>query len=511
MPWTADTPPNSQEPVLRLAGIHKSFPGVRALKGVTLDLLPGEIHILLGENGAGKSTLLKIAGGALQKDAGQIFVYGRRVELRHVQHARQLGIGMVHQELSLIPDLSIAENLLLGQWPRRQLGLVDWNRLRDRARQILADLELSMDPERPVRELTIAERQLIEIARILGHHLQILLLDEPTSALPESDRNRLFHILHELRKRGVAVLYTSHRLADVWQIGDRVTVLRDGQQVGTLAVRDADEDRLVRLMVGRQLEERFPKSHVPLGPLLLEVSELSAGILEAVSFHVRASEIVGVFGLRGSGRSTLARALFGLQPLRSGIIRVQGQPVVLRSPQDAIRLGLGYLTEDRRDSLVPFLPVFANITLPNLRRFVRRGFLQVARERETSIRLIAALAIQPPIPGRPVLYLSGGNQQKVLLARWLASRARLLLLDEPTRGIDVGAKSEVFSLIGQLVQQGVGVLLLSSEIPELLAVADRILVLRSGRLAAQFTREEATQEALLRAATEVKEAKYHEE
>lgn len=492
--------------MLQLVGIHKSFPGVHALRGVSLELQPGEVHILLGENGAGKSTLLKIAGGALSKDTGQIHVHGRRVELRSVQHARSLGIGMVHQELSLVPDLSVAENLQLGQWPRRWLGLVDWREMRVRARRVLGDLEVPLDPDRPVRELSIAERQLVEIARVLGLEVRILLLDEPTSALPEGDRKRLFRILRELRNRGVAVVYTSHRLAEVWEIGDRVTVLRDGQAVGTFPVQEVDESLLVRLMVGRTLQEHFPKAQVPLGPPVLEVSDLHAGILSGVSVQVRAGEIVGVFGLRGSGRSTLARALFGLERIRSGTIRINGRPVEIRSPQDAIRAGLGYLTEDRREGLVPLLPVPPNVTLASLARFVRRGFLDLSGERDVTLRLMEALAIHPPLPWRPALHFSGGNQQKILLARWLASGARVLVLDEPTRGIDVGAKSEVFALVGQLVQKGVGILLLSSEIPELLAVADRILVLRSGRLTAEFPRGEATQEAILRAATELKEA-----
>ncbi len=487
-------------------GIHKTYPGVYALRGVDLDLRPGEVHILLGENGAGKSTLLKIAGGALRKDAGEIYVQGRRVDLRSVQHAHQLGIGMVHQELSLVPDLSVAETLLLGRWPRRRFGLVDWNQVRAQARRMLTDLEVPLDPDRPVRELSIAEQQLVEIARVLGRHVRILLLDEPTSALPEGDRKRLFRVLQELRHRGVAVVYTSHRLAEVWEIGDRVTVLRDGQVVGTFAVHEVDESLLVRLMVGRTLQEQFPKAHVPPGPPVLEVSELHAGILSGVSFQVRAGEIVGVFGLRGSGRSTLARALFGLERIRSGTVRVQGTPVEIRSPQDAIRAGLGYLTEDRREGLVPFLSVPPNVTLASLHRLVRRGLLDRAAERTLALQLMDALTIQPPLPWRPVLYFSGGNQQKILLARWLASGAQVLILDEPTRGIDVGAKREVFALIGQLVQRGVGILLLSSEIPELLAVADRILVLRSGRVTAEFSQAQATQEAILRAATELKEA-----
>ncbi len=503
----AATPPSNANagPALRLVGVHKTFPGVRALRGVGLEVYPGEIHILLGENGAGKSTLLRIAGGAIPKDAGEIYVFGRRVELRGVWHARQLGIGMVHQELSLIPDLSVSENVVLGQWPRGHLHFVDWRAVRRAARAALESLGVQLDLDCPVRTLPLAEQQLVEIARVLSLNARILLLDEPTSALGEAERQRLFRVLRDLRNRGFAVLYTSHRLVEVSQIGDRVSVLRDGQGAGTFPVGQVDEDALVRRMVGRALADRFPKAQAALGQPRLEVQGLWAGCLADVSFTVHAGEVLGVFGLRGSGRTTLARVLFGLEPVLRGTVRVDGRPVVLRCPGDAVRAGLGYVTEDRRQSLVPVLPVAPNVTLPSLRRFTRLGLLDGKAERSCAERLVGELGIHPPDLLRPVSLFSGGNQQKVVLARWLASGVRVLVLDEPTRGIDVGAKREVFALIGDLVRQGVGVLLLSSEIPELLSVADRILVLRTGRVTAEFPRGRATQEDVLRAATELTE------
>jgi len=488
-------------PLLELRGIHKRFPGVHALDGVDLDLLPGEVHALLGENGAGKSTLLKIISGAVPKDAGEIRLDGHRVELRHVVHARALGIGMVHQELSLIRSLSVAENVVLGSWPRRPGGLVDWAAVRRRAEEVLAALGVPLDPRVPVGRLSLAEQQLVEIARVLSLRVRILLLDEPTSALAERERDRLFEVIDGLRRQGVAVVYTSHRLGEVFRIGDRVTVLRDGRKIGTLPARQADEDLLVRMMVGRELHERFPKTAAEVGASVLEVRDLSAGALRGVSLVVRRGELVGVFGLRGAGRTTLARALFGLQPVAAGSILVDGLPVRPRSPADAIRAGIGYLTEDRRQGLVTLLPVVPNITLATLRAFVRWGVLDGQAERRTADHYVRALNIHPPLLGRRVLYFSGGNQQKIAFAKWLCGRPRVLILDEPTRGIDVGAKSEVFRLIGQLAQQGVGILLLSSELPELLAVADRIVVLRGGQVSGEFHRGEATQERLLRAAT----------
>ncbi|MDQ7843538.1 MAG: sugar ABC transporter ATP-binding protein [Armatimonadota bacterium] len=487
--------------ILRLEGIDKRFPGVHALDHVDLDLAEGEIHMLLGENGAGKSTLLKILSGSIQRDEGRILLWDRPVQIADVQQARALGIGMVYQELSLVGGLTVAENIFLGRWPCRLRHLVDWAEIYRQARVVLDSLEVPIDPRARVRDLSVAEQQLTEIARVLASEVRILLLDEPTSALSDRERDRLFAILRGLREKGVSILYTSHRLGEIQQIGDRVTVLRDGRKVGTLAAGEANEEAIVRMMVGREIHERFPKVSVPIGAPVLTVQGLSVdGFLQDITFTVHAGEILGIFGLRGAGRTTLARALFGLVPIRRGEVFIDGERVCLSSPEEAIARGIGYTTEDRREGLLPMLSLPPNITLASLDAVTRGGVLDHRREARIAGQLVADLRIQPPVLSRLVMYLSGGNQQKVALAKWLASRAHVLIFDEPTRGIDVGAKTEVFHLMGRLAAQGAGIIMLSSEIPEVLAMADRILVMHRGRIVGEYRRGEATQEALLRSA-----------
>jgi len=487
--------------ILRVEGLDKRFPGVHALDHVDLDLVEGEIHMLLGENGAGKSTLLKILSGSILKDDGQIFVRGRPVEITDAQRAHALGIGMVYQELSLVPSLTVAENIYLGRWPIRSSATIDWREIADGAAAVLESLGVSIDLRAEVRRLNVAEQQLTEIARVLALDVRILLLDEPTSALSDRDRSRLFGILRGLREKGVSVLYTSHRLGEIQEIGDRVTILRDGRKVGTLPVADAGEDTVVRMMVGRRIEERFPKAEVPIGPPVLSVRDLHVdGRLRGVTFTLHAGEILGIFGLRGAGRTTLARAVFGLAPVTKGEITVNGTPAAIASPEDAIRYGIGYTTEDRRESLIPMFSLPPNITLASLGAVTRLGIIRHREEQAITSRLVEDLLIHPPILSRLVMFLSGGNQQKMALAKWLASRSRVLIFDEPTRGIDVGAKTEVFHLMNRLAAQGVGILMLSSEIPEVLAMADRILVMHRGLIMREYARGAASQEDLLRSA-----------
>lgn len=487
--------------LLRIEGLDKRFPGVHALDRVDLDLCEGEIHMLLGENGAGKSTLLKVLSGSVAKDAGRITIRGRPVEITDAHHARALGIGMVYQELSLVPSLSVAENIFLGRWPTGPGRLVNWSDMMAKAGAVLDSLGVAIDPRILVRRLTVAEQQLTEIARVLALDVQILLLDEPTSALSDRERERLFDILRGLRRKGVSILYTSHRLREIREIGDRVTVLRDGRKVGTLAVADAEEDAVVRMMVGRDISERFPKTPVPIGSPVLTVRNLEVdGVLRGISLTVHAGEILGIFGLRGAGRTTLARALFGLARPSGGEIFVNGERIDITSPEDAIARGIGYTTEDRREGLVPVLGLPPNITLASLDGITRAGLIDRRAEHRIGARLVEELRIQPPTLSRPVRFLSGGNQQKVVLAKWLASKSRVLIFDEPTRGIDVGSKTEVFHLMGRLCAQGVGIVMLSSEIPEVLGMADRILVIHRGQIAAEYGRGRATQEDLLRSA-----------
>ncbi len=491
------------QPILRMEGIDKRFPGVHALDHVDFDLYAGEVHVLLGENGAGKSTLVKILSGSLPRDSGRICICGQEVDELTPEHSAALGVGMVYQELSLAPNLSVAENIFLGQLPRNRFGLVDWPSMRARARQSLASLGLEIDPRAKVQQLDVAAQQLTEIARVLSKRVRILLLDEPTSALSESEREQLFILIRRLQAQGVGVIYISHRLAEVPMIGQRVTVMRDGRVIGTLPVEQASEDALIHMMVGRQLAEQFPKQAARLGEPVLKVEGLSlANTLHDLSFELRAGEILGIFGLMGAGQPELARAIFGLEAGVTGRIWVCGQQAFIDSPTRAIRLGLGFLTRDRRQGLVPVLPIPPNVTLADVSQFPISRLLDLHAEASTAGRFVQDLRIQPPSLRRNVMFLSGGNQQKVVLARWLCSKARVLIFDEPTRGIDVGAKADVFDLMSRLTQQGVGVIMISSEMPEILAMADRILVMRDGRFVAEYG-PGATQEQLLRGASEV--------
>ena len=488
--------------LLRMERVDKSFPGVHALDHVDFDLREGEVHVLLGENGAGKSTLMKILSGSLQADSGRIFIQGQEVHHLNPESAKELGIGMVYQELSLIPALSVAENIFLGKLPRNRLKAVDWPGIYAGAEQSLADLGVYLDPRKEVRKLEVAEQQLTEIARVLTAQPKIVLLDEPTSALSDAERERLFDSIRRMRERGVGVVYISHRLAEVPLIGQRVTVLQDGKVMGTLAVEEAGEDTLVSMMVGRSLTEQFPRHSARPGKRLLKIEELSVkGKLHNISLDLRKGEILGIFGLMGAGQAELTRAIFGLEPLSSGRMWIEGKETHIHSPTDAIRHGIGLLTRDRRHSLVPALPVPPNITLANLSQMAMYELLKLKSEAKRASEYVDSLRIQPPALDRPVMFLSGGNQQKVVLARWLFSESKVLIFDEPTRGIDVGAKAEVFSLMNQLIANRVGIIMVSSEMPEILAMADRIKVMRDGEFTTELKAGEATQEKLLRSAS----------
>ncbi len=492
----------STEPLLRMEQIDKRFSGVHALDHIDFDLYAGEVHILLGENGAGKSTLVKILSGAIPRDDGRIIIQGKEIHHLTPAYSRELGIGMVYQELSLVPGLTVAENIFLGQLPRNNLGIVDWSKMVEQARESLAKLGVAIDPRIEVRKLDVAEQQLSEIARVLTREPKILLLDEPTSALSGTERTRLFEIIDRLRQRGVGIVYISHHLDEVPLVGQRVTVLRDGRSIGTLPVEEARRETLISMMVGRKLTEQYPKKRVELGEVGLKVDSLSVdGRLESVSLELREGEILGIFGLMGAGQAVLARAIFGLEPLSHGRIYLRGQEIALKSPSDAIRHGLGLLTRDRRESLVPMLPIPPNITLASLSQYSLRQILKLKTETRTASTYVRDLRIQPSALDRAVVYLSGGNQQKVVLARWLFSEARFMIFDEPTRGIDVGTKAEVFSLMEELTQKGVGIIMLSSEMPEILAMADGIFVMRDGRITAEYQAGEVTQEMLLQSAS----------
>jgi ribose transport system ATP-binding protein len=460
------------------------------------------VHVLLGENGAGKSTLMKILSGAYQKDGGRVLLDGREVEIRSPRHARALGVSIIYQELNLIPHLSAAENIFLGREPASLPGLVDRRAMREEARRILTGLGAEFDPRRPVKELSVAGRQMVEIAKAVSLDARILIMDEPTSALTEREIRELFARIRRLKAEGAAIIYISHRLEELFEIGDRVTVLRDGRRVATRDIRDVAKPELIRLMVNRELTQQFPKVSAPRGREVLRVEQLTRhGALEDISFSLFEGEVLGIAGLLGSGRTELARVLFGLDRADSGGIHLKGKPQRITSPRRAINLGLGFLTEDRKtQGLVLPLSVQENICLPSIERFSRLGVMRPDEETRAAGQYIRDLRIKAAGPRHKVVYLSGGNQQKVVLGKWLCARGDILIFDEPTRGIDVGSKAEIYQLMNQLTAAGVAVIMISSELPEILGMSDRILVMHRGRISGEFAAAEATQEKILHCA-----------
>ena len=489
--------------VLELTNIHKSFGPVKVLEDVSFNLRPGEVHALLGENGAGKSTLMKILSGFHGKDQGTIRLNGNAVEITAPRQAITLGIAEIYQELNLVPTLTVAENIFLGREPRHgALQALDWATMHRGAVEALARLGLNLDPGRRVDSLSVAEQQMVEIAKALSTNARILIMDEPTSALTQKEIDSLFHIIRQLRGEGVGIIYISHKLDEVFALADRITVLRDGRLVGTYDAADLDHAKVIRLMVGRELSEMYPKVTVEKGEVVLSARGLTRRpLLADVSFNLHAGEILGVTGLMGAGKTELASALFGSVPAESGQILLQGRPARLNRPADAIRAGISLVPEDRKtQGVILNMSVQSNITLPFLQHLRRLMLLDGAREREVARSSIERLRIKARDPWQDVGGLSGGNQQKVALAKWLTHPPKVLMFDEPTRGIDVGAKTEIYRLMGELAGQGIAILMFTSELPELLGMSDRILVLHRGRVAAEFSREEATQERILEAA-----------
>ncbi len=481
--------------------ITKRFAGVTALDDVSLSIARGECHGLMGENGAGKSTLGKVLAGIYRPDAGRVFIDNVPRDFSSPADALKAGVGMVHQELALCPDLTVAENLCMGQYPRRMLLLFDRAQMRRRAETLLAQIGVSLDVTQPMRSLSTAQEQLVQIASAVGTDAKILVFDEPTSSLSEPEAQQLFKLIEQLRSRGVTMIYVSHRMPELFRLCDRISVLRDGRYVGTLDRAQAIPDAIVRMMIGRSVGEYFPKhlSHQP-GRLMLSVRGLSSpGVFQDISFEVCAGEIVGFAGLVGAGRSEVAKAIFGLDRVSGGHVFLDGEPLQLGSVRDAMRKGIGFLPEDRkRQGLVLMMSGRANVSLAMLDHLRRGGLLSHRRERNVAEEYFAKLAVRAPSIETPVAGLSGGNQQKVALSKWLARGAKLLIVDEPTRGVDVGAKASIHALIDDLARQGVGIVLISSELPEVLNLSTRIIVMRQGRIVGQVARQQASQEAVLR-------------
>ncbi|HJQ23092.1 MAG TPA: sugar ABC transporter ATP-binding protein [Blastocatellia bacterium] len=490
----------TEKALLRVTDITKSYAGVHALRGASFDLRAGEVHALVGENGAGKSTLIKIITGAVEADSGEIRLNGQAITHNSPRRARALGIAAIYQQPALFPELSVAENIAIGLEPGGLWRRINWRERRRRAAELLGQVGAKIDPSCDAADLTMPQQQLVEIARALGADARVLIMDEPTASLSEEDTQNLFKVIGRLRAQGVGIIYISHRLEELPLIADRVTVLRDGRTIDTRLMSEVNRQQLIQLMVGRELSAVFPKQTVPAGDVVLELRQL--GCLETgvkrVSFTLRAGEILSLAGLVGAGRTELARTIFGLAPADEGTLLLRGEAVKIDSPRRAIEYGIAYLPEDRRrHGVVLDLSISANMTLAALNQLVRFGAMDFGRERQIAADYTQRLAIKTPAIFAPVATLSGGNQQKVALSRWLITKPSVLILDEPTQGIDVGAKSEIHALMSELAAQGAAILMISSELPEILGMSDRIGVMRGGTIVGMLNRAEASQQKIL--------------
>lgn len=485
--------------VLRMENISKSFPGVLALDRVQFELMKGEVHVLLGENGAGKSTLMKILSGAYVKDEGEITIDDTLIEIENPAHAQDLGIGIIYQEFNLNPHLSVAENIFLGREPTIFPGIIDWKKIYRDAQEILDSLCVNIDAKQIVESLGVAMQQMVEVAKALSLNARILIMDEPTASLSNNEIEALFKTIRNLQNEGVAIIYISHRLEEIFKIGNRVTVLRDGKYIDNRSVSELTRDEMVKMMVNRDLDDHIPKIKAEIGDVVLEVEDVSVkNRLHDISFKLRKGEVLGIAGLMGAGRTRLAKTLFGAEKIEKGRIVVDGTVVQMSSPRDSINAGIGLVTEDRKnEGLILDLSMKQNICLPNMKKFVSNGWINSRIENQTVDNCIDKLKIKTPTRNQLAIYLSGGNQQKVVLSKWLCSDAKIFIFDEPTRGIDVGAKTEIYQLMNRLVANGVAIIMISSEMPEILGMSDRILIMRSGRIAGELSDTEANQEKIM--------------
>ncbi|MHA6963813.1 ribose ABC transporter ATP-binding protein RbsA [Zobellella denitrificans] len=489
------------EPILSLTGIDKAFPGVKALDQAGLKVYPGQVMALMGENGAGKSTLMKVLTGIYPLDAGEIRYRGQPCRFGGPRESQQAGIGIIHQELNLLPELTIAENIFLGREPVNAVGKIDWRRLYADAQALLDRLQIRHSPKTRVGDLSIGAQQMVEIAKALSFEAAVIIMDEPTDALTDTETRALFRVIEELRQAGCGIVYISHRLKEIFEICDRVTVLRDGKWIGEEAVADIDEDSLIEMMVGRRLDEQYPRLAVPPGPVVLEVDGLCGAGVKDAGFSLRQGEILGFSGLMGAGRTELMKLLCGALPRTAGSVRLAGRPYHAKTPQQGLAAGIAYISEDRKgDGLILGLSVKVNMSLSALAELSRGPQLDHDAECTAVDDFIQLFNIKTPGREQLIGNLSGGNQQKVAIAKGLMTRPRVLILDEPTRGVDVGARKEIYQLINRFKQEGMAILLVSSDMPEVLGISDRILVMREGRINGEFPALGATQEQLLAAA-----------
>lgn len=488
--------------VLKMEKITKQFPGVLALDNVSIDLKKGEVLGILGENGAGKSTLIKILAGNYIKDDGEIFIDGQKLEIKNPGEAMASGIRVIYQELNTLNNLTVAENIFIGeQLVKTGLKIVDWKSMVKKSKIILESLNVDLNPKAVMEDLSVSEKQVVEIAKALSKEAKILVMDEPTAALSEDDTKSLFRIIATLKEKGVSIIYISHRLKEIFEITDRVTVLRDGKKVKTLVTSETNTNELVSLMVGRDIKEMYPKREVPITEVVMEVKEMNAEGLKNISFELRKGEILGIFGLLGSGRTSLVKALFGANPIKSGEIFIKGEKVSMKSPRKARDNKIGLVPLDRKmEGLALALGVKENITLANINELGKGFLINKRTEAQKAEKWVNDLSIKTPGINTEVNSLSGGNQQKVVLARWLESGSEVIILNEPTRGIDVGAKIEIYKLMQDLCEKGAAIIMVSSELPEILSIADRILVMSKGRFTEEYSKKEATEEKLLSAA-----------
>lgn len=489
--------------LVQLVEISKTFPGVKALDHISLDLRPGEVHALIGENGSGKSTLMKILSGVYMKDEGKVIVNGKEMNFQKPRDAQDAGIAIIHQELNLCRHLTVAENIFLGREFQNGIFLDKKHQIEE-AQKILDRLEVNLDPNSRVSELTVSKQQMVEIAKAISANANVVIMDEPTSALTIKEIDDLFSIIKVLRKQGKGIIYITHRLEELNAITDRITIIRDGQHIITTDFKNLSADDIIRYMVGRELKEKFPRIQMPVGKTIFEVKNLSAGkAVRDVSFTVREGEILGIAGLMGAGRTETVRAIFGADKKDSGQLILNGQEIRIDKPQEAIETGIFCVPEDRkRDGLCISMPVYQNATLPNMEKVTHRGIVNTKKEIMIAENMVKQLTIHTPSVFQIVKNLSGGNQQKIVVGKWLVKPAHVILFDEPTRGIDVGAKVDIYNLMNQLKEQGIGVVFVSSELPEILGMADRIVVMCEGRVTAELDADEANQEIIMQYATQ---------